>query len=314
MPQAARIFDLTGHGVPASPGLGSAKVKIGTLPAWRAMVDTHVCPIPIAPPAPAMHGPEKCYLGSTTVLINNKMACRQGDTLQGGGPPNSFAMGCPNVLIGDVGYGMADEARRAAYAAAMAQLYRDWDSLTPEQRRQRMADALALATPPGMPRLEIRSENLDPNTYGALDFRHWNIGINQSLLEGDMTPERFQELSDTVYHEGRHGEQWYNAAQYRASQDESATDIATNTRLPQHVAEAAHDHPAGPGTSEGAMGEAVNTSVYGDRGAYRGQTYRDMDNDVPGAFDRYQALPEEEDARRQGNEAGSEVGNQLGGP
>jgi len=79
---AARKSDMTAHGKPATPGLGSTNVFIGKKNAWRTISDTHLCPLS----TPTPHGPEKCYLGSTTVFINNKMACRLGDILQGAGP------------------------------------------------------------------------------------------------------------------------------------------------------------------------------------------------------------------------------------
>ena len=37
MPAAARITDITVHGSPMLPGIGSPNVLIGSLPAWRAM-------------------------------------------------------------------------------------------------------------------------------------------------------------------------------------------------------------------------------------------------------------------------------------
>jgi uncharacterized Zn-binding protein involved in type VI secretion len=37
MPSAARVTDMTVHGSPMVPGIGSTTVLIGNLPAWRAM-------------------------------------------------------------------------------------------------------------------------------------------------------------------------------------------------------------------------------------------------------------------------------------
>lgn len=37
MPMAARVTDLTSHGVPMNPGIGSVDVLIGYMPAWRAL-------------------------------------------------------------------------------------------------------------------------------------------------------------------------------------------------------------------------------------------------------------------------------------
>ena len=42
---AARRGDITAHGTPLGPGPGCATVLIGGQPAWRAAVDTHVCPL-----------------------------------------------------------------------------------------------------------------------------------------------------------------------------------------------------------------------------------------------------------------------------
>jgi uncharacterized Zn-binding protein involved in type VI secretion len=85
-------------------------VKIKFLGAWRVNDDTHLCAIPIAPPAPAPHADEKCVLGSMTVMINKKMACRMGDMLIGKGPPSAFAKGEMSVLIGDIPFGLASQS------------------------------------------------------------------------------------------------------------------------------------------------------------------------------------------------------------
>jgi uncharacterized Zn-binding protein involved in type VI secretion len=45
--------------------------------------------------------------GSPTVMINGMPACRMGDTILEAGPPNKIAMGCPTVIIGDIGMGGA---------------------------------------------------------------------------------------------------------------------------------------------------------------------------------------------------------------
>lgn len=97
MPPAARVGDTTSHGSPLAPGPGSANVLIGGMPAWRAGADMHTCPLSTGP-VPHVGG--MVPLGSTTVLINNLPASRQGDQILESGPPNAIAMGCPTVLIG----------------------------------------------------------------------------------------------------------------------------------------------------------------------------------------------------------------------
>lgn len=96
MPPAARILDQTAHGTPLT-GAGSPDVFIGGMPAWRATVDFHTCPLSSGP-VPHVGG--VVAMGSTSVLINGAPAARQGDTIVESGPPNTIAVGCSTVLIG----------------------------------------------------------------------------------------------------------------------------------------------------------------------------------------------------------------------
>lgn len=97
MPMSARIGDTTSHGTPLAPGPGSTNVLIGGMSAWRAVADTHTCPL-VTVLVPHVGG--VVAMGSTTVLINNLPAARQGDTIVEAGPPNAIVMGCPTVIIG----------------------------------------------------------------------------------------------------------------------------------------------------------------------------------------------------------------------
>ena len=104
---AARVSDPTTHGAPLAPGPGSLTVMIGNMPAWRAMVDQHACP---AVSISGADGVGSVMMGSPTVLIENQMACRQGDIVVekpglAMGPMNPIVIGCPTVMIGDGGAG-----------------------------------------------------------------------------------------------------------------------------------------------------------------------------------------------------------------
>lgn len=102
MPPAARLADLTAHGMPLSPGPGSTKVIIGGRPAWRAMIDQHACP---AVSISGADGVGSVMVGSPTVIINNIMACRLGDIVLekpglAMGPANPIVMGEMTAMIG----------------------------------------------------------------------------------------------------------------------------------------------------------------------------------------------------------------------
>ena len=96
MPPAARVGDMTSHGTPLT-GMGSADVFIGNLPAWRAVMDVHSCPLSNGP-QPHVGG--MVAVGSLTVLINNQPAARMGDIVVEAGGPNSIMAGEAMVMIG----------------------------------------------------------------------------------------------------------------------------------------------------------------------------------------------------------------------
>jgi uncharacterized Zn-binding protein involved in type VI secretion len=72
-------------------------VLIGGLPAWRAIADTHVCPL-VDGLKPHVGG--VVAVGSVTVMIGGLPAARQGDMVVEVGAPNSIALGAPTVMIG----------------------------------------------------------------------------------------------------------------------------------------------------------------------------------------------------------------------
>jgi hypothetical protein len=84
--------------------MGFPTVMIGFMPAAR-VGDMAVCVGP----------PDAIAKGSMTVMIGNMPAARVGDLTAHGG---TIAMGCPTVIIGDVGMGAAGVAAGAFAAAA----------------------------------------------------------------------------------------------------------------------------------------------------------------------------------------------------
>jgi uncharacterized Zn-binding protein involved in type VI secretion len=97
MPPAARVGDMTAHGTPLGPGPGSTTVLIGGQPAWRALIDTHACPLSNGP-QPHVGG--VVVEGSLTVFIEGSAAARQKDKIVEAGSVNTIAIGYPFVLIG----------------------------------------------------------------------------------------------------------------------------------------------------------------------------------------------------------------------
>ena len=114
---AARLGDMTMHG--GTIVLGFPMVLIGGMPAAR-IGDMHVCPMltPGVPPIPHVGGP--ITLGSPMVLIGGMPAARMGDMLVCVGPPDTIALGCPTVLIGEGGSGSASGGGAGSSGASSA--------------------------------------------------------------------------------------------------------------------------------------------------------------------------------------------------
>lgn len=314
-PAAART-DFTAHLFsPLVPGPCSTDVLVKGMGAWRAIVDTMTCPVPLAPPAPALHGPEICYMGSFSVLVNGQMAVRMGDKLAGAGGPNPVVF-CKSsvpgmVLIGDHAFGLADADIMADYCQDFCALMQTWNTLTAEERRQGLEDVINGAMAQAdVPDVDVW---LDPslagtNTNGALRFRQWRIRLNPDIVNGPMTQDRATALSGTLYHEARHGEQWYAMAQRRADRGDDAAQIHSDMNIPADIAQDAVDNPVGPDDARGVMGDATNRSVYeptpghGTAAAEAiGSHHRRAVLGPTGSYEDYRALPEEQDAWQVGD-------------
>ena len=94
---AARLGDMTAHGSPLAPGIGSPNVLIGNRPAWRALADFHACPI-VKVLVPDVGG--VVVKGSMTVLINSLPAARVADMIVEATSVNAIVLGEFTVLIG----------------------------------------------------------------------------------------------------------------------------------------------------------------------------------------------------------------------
>ncbi len=188
---AARVGDLTAHG--GSITLGLPTVLIGGMPAAR-MGDMHVCPMltPGVPPIPHVGGPVS--LGSTGVLIGGQPAARMGDMLMCVGPPDTIAMGCFTVLIGEMspggggGGGAGSPAVAAAQAGAAIASSGNKESTTKEEHwvEFEFADK-AGNTVSGIPYKFTDTENNDSDSNIKLDGKV----RRDSLKDGDCKVQLF---------------------------------------------------------------------------------------------------------------------------
>lgn len=83
------------EGIKAAMASASSAVVASMAP----LSDMHICPVPCPIPP---HGPGFVTQGSSTVLINNLPATRQGDKIfEACSADDNILMGCPSVMIGE---------------------------------------------------------------------------------------------------------------------------------------------------------------------------------------------------------------------
>jgi hypothetical protein len=143
-----------------------------------------------------------------------------------------------------------------------------WDKKTPEQRflavsnlQKKQFSKLNLPAPIILRNSHAADGWDNPVTlYGAANDKAWSMTFNGNLFTQATLSEADQkELAKTMMHEGRHIEQYYKIAQYRAAIGDDAKAITTTDTLthkpagiPDNVAKQAAAHPLPANNKAGA--------------------------------------------------------------
>jgi hypothetical protein len=219
-----------------------------------------------------------------------------------------------------------------------------WQTLpTPEARRDKLVELLntrlaANQVPPVTPAFDK-----NPVDQGSLDPEFWQMQIGKQLVaSAALSQKQAQNLVETVWHEGRHAEQWFRMAQFRAAQGLSARGISAELNLEATVAGKAKNQPLALGSMEAVIAQGWWESVAGSGSAHREAVLTEVDcaaalkkivqekakaNPTPAnlaalerakqrfdkAFAAYQDLPEENDAFATEHAAGEGVSSGTSG-
>jgi uncharacterized Zn-binding protein involved in type VI secretion len=259
---AAYLTGSTQHGVIV--GVGSPDVLIHALPAWASDYQ-NLCPV---------HGPEMVGLGSETVLINNKRAARQGDFLQGSGPPNMIMLGAQNVLIGGPEQSAYNEKD---YCAAYCAFKDKWKQCKTKEEREALYKQLLadLAAKFGAPPPNVTA-NMTPPFPAAFDTNSWTVMVSKNAFDDGHDPPG----PWATAHEMRHCEQSYMAM--RSSQD---TSMTSNPAVQQAVQNQGPLDPNSPAGRYGAL--HAENQIGGGKANYQ-QILHDINSSAgdPAAFDK----------------------------
>ena len=223
----------------------------------------------------------------------NQLASANGIT-----NPNAMQAGQRIAIVPANPTGLDSNAQVRAYIDAMQELKADWPKLTPAERLDRLSASIndrlqAQGIPPIM-----LAPDASGNASGVYDFSTHSIGIDSGLLsQKAVSDDQLRGLANTLYHEGRHAEQWFNMARVQIAAGQDPADIG----LPQNVLDAAAAAPRlDPKSTEGKFFGAMYESVYGAGGADRNETLGKLNGGDYSVYEDYRALPEEADAWRVG--------------
>ena len=231
----------------------------------------------------------------------SQIAIRYGVTVDqlaranGIGNPNHIETGTRFAAIPAHEVGLATTASTKAYIAAVRSLEGDWAKLNPSQRLTRLGTALnSQLKAAGVPPVRFAASALG-GASGQFDFTTNTMQIASALLRGrTISPAAFRDLADTVYHEGRHAEQWFGMARVDLARGHDGSALGMRPA----VIAAARAAPALNLRSEhGRFLGAMYASVYGSGSANRNAV---LANITAANYEQYRALPEEADAWRTG--------------
>lgn len=183
------------------------------------------------------------------------------------------------------------------------------NALTEAANRQLEAQGV----PPLTPSLEAGSGNL-----GQLNFQNWSLGASQEAYAPEVaesvTPEQAADAANTIYHEARHGEQWYRMAQLQAGLGKSPEEIAEEMQIPLAVAQSAAANPILESNEAEHEAEKWHESVYGANSTHREEVLNNEDSEAGvcrGRYDDYRQLPEEADAWQAGGQVTQQYLNNV---
>jgi hypothetical protein len=172
----------------------------------------------------------------------------------------------------------------------------EWATLaTAEARRDRLValvnERLVAAEVPAV--TTVFDTNV--NNAGSFAFGTWRMAIGRRRLEGDsISEDDARNITDTVYHEARHTEQWFRMAQLRAGQGLSAAAIATELGIPARIATAARALPLARGSMEALIAQGWWDNVYGAGRNRRNAVLRELNASLTArrrASDAHAAAP-----------------------
>jgi peptidoglycan hydrolase-like protein with peptidoglycan-binding domain len=194
-------------------------------------------------------------------------------------------------------HGLATDAAEEEFAADYLGI--NWSNLkTADERGKKMVELInKQLKAAGVPECDVKLDDLGADS-GQFDFGPWTILVGNDFLgKAKLTRKELDDFANTVIHEARHAEQWFNMAQLQAGRGKTAREISTELGIPLRIAKEAVANPIKGDQGKASVANNWYQSVYG-----KGSDHRDQTLSKDGKYEDYRNLPEEHDAWRVGDE------------
>jgi len=187
--------------------------------------------------------------------------------------------------------GLNTAASEQQFAKDAVSVQHNWTTLgTPAARAKALLDAVNVRLVNADVRaLKFNFVDLDGCAVGQLNIAHWGMDLLRGSFDRPaVTDEQARDVANTVYHEARHGQQWFQMARYLAGQNFSVGAIRATLGMDKDAAKEAHDKKLLPGSVEAVIAQNWYESFYGT-----GTDYNDRIDEASAAI---QALHRAEEA------------------
>jgi hypothetical protein len=208
---------------------------------------------------------------------------------------------------------LSDVANQTQYVETCWTLSDSWRGFSPPERMNRLLNAVnTIFRSIQIPAFTASMGKGLGGANAQLDFQTWSVQMDPGVMSNAAADRStIGALAVTMYHEARHGEQWYRVAQAvaagicvpagvvaaNARYGVTAQQIATALWIPQHIAQDAEQKKRFFPAAMQALVTSWFSSIYGANAAHRMNTLNALSaNNNRATFTAYRHLPEEVDA------------------
>lgn len=185
----------------------------------------------------------------------------------------------PDQLASLMPTGLAKDKTIEKYAAQLLDIKKNWTNYdTPAERQKGVQQLLSqLSEASSTPQMQLRFQKLQEQTEGSFNHKSWTMVLNSAHLnDPKMTPDKFVDIMETVYHESRHAEQNFMSARFLAGQNLTAAQVKDNMDLPVGIAKKAVESPIASSTIQGIVAQGFYDSKFGSHKKETDNVYKNL--------------------------------------